>query len=426
MSEKCYSIEFWRIIFCVIVILLHIENSTALGIKYFQNGYYGVEFFFILSGFLLLRSFKQKAQSNTMGGYLIKSIQCAVNKFSNISIVYYFTLLNVFMYRLYFYIYVFEKENIVEYIKNLLAELFVVNGIYYKDFHINGPDWYISVFIISTAIIAFTFYLLGKYRGYPCLLLLIGIFGCGCLKAGINTPYPLMVRGISEMMLGGVAYYIYELLKDIEFSKFKYMIINAVEVISIIIIMILIFDTRIHSSNIDIIVPVICLIVICFLNKSVISNMLSNDISNFLGKISMPMYLGQMLVIVKFGWNPEFDLLQINRLMAYIIILCGCFLYAYDIHIMTNIVPHIKTVNLNYKHDIFMIIASIITLFPNLTGISKSKTYVYVIVYTIALRLIAEVCKRYSSKNMVNEDYRTLGKIIMFLSSCGIALKFIV
>lgn len=56
MQEKNYAIEFYRFLFCVIIILLHAESSTALETNYFQFGGYCVEFYFILSGFLFMRS----------------------------------------------------------------------------------------------------------------------------------------------------------------------------------------------------------------------------------------------------------------------------------------------------------------------------------------------------------------------------------
>ena len=49
MSRKSYSIEFWRILFTYLVILLHFRGSI------FRCCYLGVEFFFVLSGFFLMR-----------------------------------------------------------------------------------------------------------------------------------------------------------------------------------------------------------------------------------------------------------------------------------------------------------------------------------------------------------------------------------
>ena len=55
MSRKSYSIEFWRILFTYLVILLHFEGMITSERRYFVCCYLGVEFFFVLSGFFLMR-----------------------------------------------------------------------------------------------------------------------------------------------------------------------------------------------------------------------------------------------------------------------------------------------------------------------------------------------------------------------------------
>ena len=51
--EKNINIELWRFIFTILICLLHFGtkiNNTV----YFRGGYIAVEFFFILSGYLLM------------------------------------------------------------------------------------------------------------------------------------------------------------------------------------------------------------------------------------------------------------------------------------------------------------------------------------------------------------------------------------
>ena len=62
--ERNKSIDFYRFAFCLPVILLHISVSTTLYDERFTLGGNAVEFFFVLSGFLLGRYIKKTSEKD--------------------------------------------------------------------------------------------------------------------------------------------------------------------------------------------------------------------------------------------------------------------------------------------------------------------------------------------------------------------------
>ena len=62
------EMEFWRFLFSIIIVLHHSRNLVGNSNALFFNGAYGVEFFFILSGYLLMQSIdRMKASAGSIG-----------------------------------------------------------------------------------------------------------------------------------------------------------------------------------------------------------------------------------------------------------------------------------------------------------------------------------------------------------------------
>ena len=137
--ERNKSIDFYRFAFCLPVILLHISVSTTLYDERFTLGGNAVEFFFVLSGFLLGKYIKKADEKNIFVSALDKTKRQIVHIFP----YYYLCLFSTLFYRIYINIKFdsYGEQDWVQFINNFVAELLCITGITYRTSHINGPDW---------------------------------------------------------------------------------------------------------------------------------------------------------------------------------------------------------------------------------------------------------------------------------------------
>lgn len=212
MNSKNNSITLWRIIFTYIILLYHFDNKYLISWHYgLQIGWYiGVEFFFIVSGYLLydrLDILSEKCRSGW--DYL-------VYRYKKIYPYY----LGAFIFSFIMYFAIKDSFSIMDMIKvlsNNFFEVFAMQGIGLDDgwCYINNTSWFISIMFISGFII---YHCLVKWKDNFCdfvvPLIIIVCFsylyrnmrGIGAVVqiSGLYNNQALM-RGLADMCLGIVA-----------------------------------------------------------------------------------------------------------------------------------------------------------------------------------------------------------------------------
>ena len=136
---------------CLPVILLHISVSTTLYDERFTLGGNAVEFFFVLSGFLLGRYIKKTSEKDIFVSALNKTKRQIIHIFP----YYYLCLFMTLFYRIHINIKFdsYSEQDWVQFINNFVAELLCITGVSYRTRHINGPDWYVSALIIASFLV---------------------------------------------------------------------------------------------------------------------------------------------------------------------------------------------------------------------------------------------------------------------------------
>ena len=155
------SIPFWRIVFTLLIIMLHCG--------YTQGGYIGVEFFFLVSGFLLAKGYYGKKQTS-IKQYIKKRI-IRLYPMYLVSIIIFISLLSTldftsqtFSARLYF-------VNIIENIAANWKSVFMLQLFGNGPIVVNSPAWY----VVALFWVALVYFVLMKILPKKAFNVFVGI-----------------------------------------------------------------------------------------------------------------------------------------------------------------------------------------------------------------------------------------------------------
>jgi len=196
-SQRRYSIDFFKFIFMLIIVLWHSDKCDWL-----VRGYIPVEFYFVLSGYFLFASFVKHPEVSAVKYTWNKAVRF-FPEYSTVLVIY--SIVD----------YISRVKNglslpIVDVIKRFFAELFFVQTIGPFPSGVNYPCWYLSVLVYG----GFVVYLLLRLNSklsirlfLPVIVILFYsfIFSRGSLNQQWDTVFGISIpflRGIAGLSLG--------------------------------------------------------------------------------------------------------------------------------------------------------------------------------------------------------------------------------
>lgn len=397
--ERNKSIDFYRFAFCLPVILLHISVSTTLYDERFTLGGNAVEFFFVLSGFLLGRYIKKTSEKDIFVSALNKTKRQIIHIFP----YYYLCLFMTLFYRIHINIKFdsYSEQDWVQFINNFVAELLCITGVSYRTRHINGPDWYVSALIIASFLVTVFVLAMKRYlKKWECVYeaLSIFIFVIYIQLFDLSSRYANIVRAIVNIMIGITCYIIYTNIEKKYKNRIPIIVYDIIDIIALSFCLMCLFPNHIIEEKRIIALASGILIINQFIGKSHFSKFLDNNMSLFLGRISLPIYLGHLLVILKFANDPRYDMTQ-WKVQSYLTIVAASILIGIIIDlIITLVLCELKKKQWDYPISIRKIafIISILLfvisfanekVFFKFDNLSKSQICVYAICKIILILL---------------------------------------
>lgn len=335
--------ELLRFLFACGILSYHYVMSSGgfesiFGFKY---GYYGVEFFFIITGILMartadkIRSTGEQINSDTVGPltktFLLNKIKVFL-PYMFIAIVIYVALYAIF----YGFNWEFIRE-VIEQIPNYM--LLTVGGFSVNGFLAISVLWYLSAMIIGLLIL-FPIYILHPNLSKFVIFPLIAIFSLGYLfmewgsvawpNQWVGITNAGLLRGLGEMALGVCCYELITKLNATNLTRWGTAVITILKVFLILFVFYNIIgfsSPEIHSASI--------LILIAFMTIIVCSNQGyripdGNKFCIFLGSLSLPIYLFHPCIYTIFdmymgrAWNCD-NLLEITFVVgvfSIVMVLC--------------------------------------------------------------------------------------------------------
>ena len=290
--------EFLRFIFSIIIVFHHSRNFIGNETALFLNGAFAVEFFFILSGFLMMKSIsKINIQPDNIGIETVRFIKKKYMSLCPDMIISWIigAVATAVTYHYTFY-------DIGNTIRDGIWELGLSNMTGIRMATINDALWYLSSMLLCMAII---YPILRKYKATAKLVIIpiitFLIFGYFAVQTkSIRVPfgwadftYRGNLRAFADIGVGIMLYQITEVFKTKKltvFSKIILTITKYVGIISLILYMYFIRKATIEYDMFQILV-VALVIGLIFSNQTYGESIFNNRFFGFLGKFSLPIYL---------------------------------------------------------------------------------------------------------------------------------------
>ena len=258
-EERAVNIDLLRVIFAIIIVVYHIHSINP----YFSRGYLGVEFFFFVSGFLLIRNYNANQSTTNLLFHMLKKL------LPIILVVQMLTL----CFDLCYFNYDFQSGLHLFYCA--IGDSF---GLYlispYSGF--NLTMWFVSAYFISIMVMHVIIRKLGEDPA-KIVSLLIGVIALGYVMAThgvLNVWWTddyklcLLLRGIGDVGLGVFSFALVDRIRSVNLSRMGTVIVTIIEVMLLTGIIVFMFSPMLGADEFPIIVMIFILVVLCFSQKS--------------------------------------------------------------------------------------------------------------------------------------------------------------
>jgi peptidoglycan/LPS O-acetylase OafA/YrhL len=363
ISKRNGKIELYRFIFCICVLSFHIEKyilgeaslNEGIHFAFFPHGAMGVEFFFILSGFLMAKSIDKSRSLNPQSANNFSAkegINFIWKKY--ISIFPQHLVAFVVAFVVYVLVNDLNAKGILLSAIDSIPNLFLIemSGINFTN--PNHIEWYISCMLIAMAIlypICKKYY--DKFTRYFAPLLALLILGYMIYTTSSLTGvtkwtgicYKSLIRAIVELALGTCSYEFSKFLSSKKFTSNQRLIFTLIEFALLVASVLYVVLTLPRKYEVYVLALFFLLVSIAFSGVSYGNKIFNNKISCFLGKITLPIYLAQVSAI-DFG-NKYFDNISLNIRIVLIYILT--FVIAFVVMIVGNYLSKLFNNSVNKK-----------------------------------------------------------------------------
>lgn len=274
-------------------------------IFFFGKGYIGVEFFFLVTGFLMAKSVCKKENEFILPTDLGRETVLFVWKKVKAILPYHFAA-----YGLIFIITaIYKKQSVgqvAERIFGSLPGLFLFDKTGFNFGYYNRVEWYITCMIFALMIL---YPICRKYYSmYVCVIAPVGgMFLLGYLMQNYGTLvgggvsnwngfcFVSVLRALAEISLGATCYEISRLISGMTLSKGKKIMLTVLENICFLFVCIFAVSTLDSKYEIYAVIALGITISLTFTGVTYGSDVFDNKLNYFLGESSLMLYLSQVL-----------------------------------------------------------------------------------------------------------------------------------
>lgn len=354
-SKRCGEIDLFRFVFCVIIMLRHGDGLYGESLV-FPGGAFGVEFFFLVSGFLMMASIERKKLQPiiSLGDetlVFIKGKLCTLYPEVFISLFIAFVVQCIA-----------KQYTITQIIKLACDSLFEVMLLSHSGIggaRLYGPIWYLSTMILA---MMFLYPLIRKYQDtmVKIVLPLLAFFILGFLVKNYNhfrTPskwlfvaYKGFLRGVAELCLGALLYWATRYLRNMNFTTMGKTLLTAIKWFCWLSVIAYTVKTIIKYDPFFVVVLSVA-IVIAFSQQGLDVGIYENRVIYFLGKYSLPLYLNHRYFSLYLGDLLKQSIDKASLIMLYIV---ASAITAGIVMVVSNMIRRSKSILCNCMTKLFI------------------------------------------------------------------------
>lgn len=310
------KLEFYRFIFCIAVLFFHLEmyimgepSLDSVRIMLFPHGNMGVEFFLILTGFLMAKSAFKAHNTMAVDDKPMSRISVSNNlRFVGRKYLRLFpehAVAFIFTFIVYIICHHCALTKIISLAVQNIPSFFLIqmSGIYL--FNVNHIEWYLSTMMIVIALIyplcRRYYYGFTRYIAPLFSLIILGIMfyntkSLSGVMTWIGFGYKSTFRALVEISLGTTAYEITRVLKNKgPFSKQARLWITIVEAGCLILVLLYMLMTFPRKYEYYAMFLILILVICAGTKESFGSSFFDKPFFYFLGEWSYPIYVSQLI-----------------------------------------------------------------------------------------------------------------------------------
>lgn len=311
--KKNGKIELLRFLFSIGVLSFHIQKylpgevSLKDGIRFhiFPHGAMGVEFFFVLSGFLMASSafYANEHQKDLPVGEA--TFAFIKNKYTSLLPMRFIVFVLLFAASA-----ITKSWRLTTVIKNLISNIpgfLLVQMSGFGENYINHIEWYLSVMLLGMLVIyPFLRKKIDVFAKIVAPLVSVFVLGYMYQSYGRLTGvtvweglcYRSVFRGVAELSLGIVCFVVCQKMKDIQMTSAQKCVFTGIEILCWLAAFAMMLMTLPCIYEFYILTFIVLGTICSFSGLSYGGNLFNKGLFYYLGKLSLPVYLCQLIPIM--------------------------------------------------------------------------------------------------------------------------------
>lgn len=304
------KIELMRFLFSIMIVFYHGQkhfmniNTDSVHPAFFTRGYIGVEFFFLLTGFLMAKSIYKKRENESNMDLGLETVRYTWRKIKAILPYHFVAFAILFAGKV-----LLENWTVRISLKKLfdmIPGILLIQKVGFNYNNLNSVEWYISCMIFAVMIL----YPICR-RWYSMFVHVVapvgGLFLLGYLAhtngtfTGVSKwsgiVFFCVLRAIAEIALGCTVFEITQVMIRHSWTKNQKILLTGLEWCCYIFTFVFSASTIEKKYEIYVVFALMIALAISFSNLSYMNRMFDNRVCMILGAWSLPIYLSQVLAL---------------------------------------------------------------------------------------------------------------------------------